>query len=77
MSKANIVIGKDLKLVGFDNREISSVIRPALSTVSLPLFEIGQKSAEWMLRLLNHEPHMDSRTLLDCTIIERESTKSE
>ena len=76
-AKANIVIGKDLKLVGFDNREISSVIRPALSTVSLPLFEIGQKSAEWMLRLLNHEPHMDSRTLLDCTIIERESTKSE
>lgn len=72
-AKADIKVGKDLMLIGFDNREISSVSRPMLSTVSIPLFEIGQKSAERMLGLLHNEPPINARTLLDCEIIRRET----
>lgn len=70
-----VEVGKDLLLIGFDNREISAVCRPQLSTVALPLFEIGQKSARIMLEILaGKEPPVTHEILLDCSIIEREST---
>ncbi len=74
-----IQVGKDLSLIGFDNREISTVCRPTLSTVSLPLFEIGQKAANILLRRItdNLESYDegDLKVLLPCTIIERESSE--
>ncbi len=71
----HIEVGRDLALIGFDNREISSVSRPALSTVALPLFEIGHTAASIMLDMIEKEGvAQPSRILLDCAIIEREST---
>lgn len=67
-------VGKDIRLIGFDNREISSICYPQLSTVSLPLFEIGQTAAEEMLRILSGVPPEQNKILLDCSIIERAST---
>ncbi len=70
-----ITVGKDLALIGFDNREIGTVTRPTLSTVSLPLFEIGQTAASVMLDILtNNQPPEQSIIQLGCSIIEREST---
>lgn len=70
-----IEVGKDLTLIGFDNREISTVCRPQLSTVALPLFKIGQMAAHIMLDILaGKEPPAEHEILLDCSIIEREST---
>lgn len=71
-----IEVGKDIRLIGFDNREVSAVCRPQLSTVALPLFEIGQTAARVMLDILNEGKLPPAREImLDCTIIERESTK--
>ncbi|MDR3337781.1 MAG: substrate-binding domain-containing protein [Treponema sp.] len=70
-----IEVGKDIRLIGFDNREISTVCRPRLSTVALPLFEIGQTATRVMLDILdgNGAPPAGA-IVLDCAIIEREST---
>lgn len=38
-------IPKDVAVLGFDNVELSSIIEPALSTVSQPLYEIGAAAA--------------------------------
>ena len=74
-NKNGIEIGKDLALVGFDNREIASVCRPSLTTVSLPLFEIGHTAAEVMLdRIENSNTPNSRRVKLECELIEREST---
>ena len=35
--KHNLTIGKDLSVIGFDNREICAAFTPALSTMALPL----------------------------------------
>lgn len=73
-----IQVGKDLSLIGFDNREISTVCRPTLSTVALPLFEIGRKAATILLNRITSDAdgydESDLRVLLPCTIIERESS---
>lgn len=69
-----INVGKDIRLIGFDNREIASVCRPQLSTVAPPLFEIGQTAAKEMLNILSGNKPEYHTIMLDCTIIEREST---
>lgn len=68
-------VPEDFSVQGFDDLEHSSLIRPALSTIHLPLREMGQKSAELMLRLLEHEPvaEEERRILLPCTLVSRNS----
>lgn len=69
-----INVGKDLRLIGFDNREITSVCRPQLSTVAPPLFEIGQTAAREMISILAGNEPKQHTIMLDCTVIQREST---
>lgn len=73
--KNGIAIGKDIDLIGFDDRDICSVSRPQLSTVALPLFEIGHKTADIIIDMIDGKslPKPDN-VLLACHIIEREST---
>ena len=68
-------VPEDFSVQGFDDLEHSSIIRPALSTIHLPLQEMGRKSAELMLRLLEHEPvtEEENRILLPCTLVPRNS----
>jgi LacI family transcriptional regulator len=74
-SKEGIAVGKDIALIGFDNREIGTVCRPKLSTVSLPLFEIGQSAAHLLLDILSgRHVQCGQKLMLACSIIEREST---
>ncbi len=70
-----ITIGQDISLIGFDNREISTVCRPTLSTIELPLFEIGQTSASILIdKIEGIGDDISGEILLECSIIEREST---
>ncbi len=70
-----IRIGKDLALIGFDNREIGTVCRPTLSTVSLPLFEMGQTATHLLLDMLaGRHIQCGQKLMLACSVIEREST---
>ena len=69
-----INVGKDLRLIGFDNREITSVCRPQLSTVAPSLFEIGQTAARELFGILAGKEPQQHTIMLDCTVIEREST---
>lgn len=69
-----IQVGKDLRLIGFDNREVAQFCRPRLSTVAIPLYEIGQTAAQNMLQILSGNQPEKSLIELPCKIIEREST---
>ncbi len=74
-SNAGIQVGKDLAMIGFDNREIGTACRPSLSTVSLPLFEIGQNASHLLLDILaNPDAPRAQKLMLSCQIVEREST---
>ena len=48
--------------------------RPKLSTVALPLFEIGQTAGRLLLDTLEGTPSPAREIMLECTIIRREST---
>ena len=46
-------VPKDISVVGYDDREVCRYVRPRLSTVRLPLLEIGKKSAEILINHIN------------------------
>lgn len=71
----NLSIPGQLSVVGFDNRESSWSCHPKLTTVDLPLNQIGKRSAEYLLNILNTkqaEPD-GSSLLLPCRVVERQS----
>ena len=45
-------VGKDIAVVGYDNREISDLIHPRLTTYDLMLSDLAQKSAEMLIDII-------------------------
>lgn len=41
LEELGMIPGKDISVVGFDNRELSNYYKPPLTTTALPLYEIG------------------------------------
>lgn len=74
-SEAGIQIGTDLALIGFDNRELSTVCRPQLSTVEPPLYDIGYTAAESLVAHIENSLNvLRGEIRLPCKIIERASS---
>jgi len=46
---AGLHVPQDVAVVGYDDREISRIFRPALTTVTLPCYEMGEASAHMLL----------------------------
>jgi len=69
----NISIGKDISLISFDNREISEYLSPALSTMAIPLGEIGRTSAKIMIDSLENDTTCAKTIKLACHYIPRSS----
>ena len=70
----NLVPGKDISVAGYDNRTMSQYLKPALTTVEIPLYDIGRKSAELILDQINDPEAFEAQHyFVQCGIIERES----
>lgn len=50
-----IVVGKDISVVGYDNKEISEYLRPHLTTNDLRLSIVGKNSAEILIKHIENE----------------------
>lgn len=50
--KLELRVPEDLSVVGFDNIELASYVSPALTTMGLPLYQMGVAAAEIAIRLL-------------------------
>lgn len=68
-------IPDDISIHGFDNLEHSIYTHPALSTISLPLWEMGQQTAKTMLDLLQGHTPKQRDILIPCTCVERDSVR--
>lgn len=70
--------GVDLAVAGFDDQEIAGFFLPGLTTMALPLIEIGHVSARMLLEQIESgekQVHDDKaeKILMPCAFIERES----
>jgi LacI family transcriptional regulator len=55
-----VQIPRDVALVGFDGLDSSAHVRPALTTVQQPFYEMGRRATELLLSMLD-KPHFTRR----------------
>jgi LacI family transcriptional regulator len=74
LKEMNLSIPQDVAVIGFDNREvIAAHMRPPLTTIALPYYEMGQWAVNYLLRSdSDHNPN-PVQELLACPLIERQS----
>jgi len=68
-----MIPGKDYAVAGFDNREMSAFLHPALTTMDIPLKDIGQTSAQVLLQKIKGTEIADNDIKIPCRLIERAS----
>jgi len=75
--EAGLSIPEDLSLIGFDNVELSSIIRPPLTTIHQPKYEMGQAAAEILLRLAGRrQGQVPEHRMLGVDLVERQSCRA-
>lgn len=50
-----LAVPGQISIVGFDNQELASHISPGLTTVNVPTAELGRRSADTIIKMLNGE----------------------
>jgi len=69
-----IALPEDLALVGYDDAAWTDVVRPALTVISQPTYELGRRSIQLLLSRLADPQAKRERIMLDTALIMREST---
>lgn len=65
---------EDISVVGFDDHPWAAVSDPPLTVVRQPAQQLGQVAAQVVLALINGEQPPESRVLLECEMIVRQSS---
>lgn len=69
-----VKVGKDVRLICFDDAEIFDFIEPAITALRQPIKEIGEQAVERMLtRLSKKDAQAGVQNLRECVLIERNS----
>lgn len=71
-----INIPKDMSICGFNNYNISKWVRPSITTVAQPMYDIGAICARMLIKMINKEKLVSKHIVVDHEIIERETTSS-
>lgn len=71
---AGLQIPHDLRLVGFDDSALCRFMRPPLSSVRVPIDEVGQEAVDALIRRLEKPKTTPRRACLQTSLIIRESS---
>lgn len=77
IQESGLRVPEDIALVGYDDREIASISRPTITTVSLPCYEMGQTSAQLLLKRLDNPTETEEPIRVRGKLIIRESCGAE
>ncbi len=67
-------VPRDLRIVGFDDTRLASLVRPRLSTVRVPLVEVGAKAVQLLAERLDEPKRAAVTVHLPARLIVRESS---
>jgi LacI family transcriptional regulator len=67
---------EDISVIGFDDHPWAAVSDPPLTVVWQPAQQLGQVAAQMALALINGERPPESRVLLECELIVRQSCRT-
>jgi len=74
----NIKIPEDIKVIGFSNLRTAALLKPSLTTITQPAYDIGREAAYILFKLIEKKGFnfILEKTVLKSTLVERDSTKS-
>ncbi len=64
----------DIAVIGFDDIELASYVKPSLTTIRQPIYELGKTGAQILLNLINGSQKTPVHKLLNIELVIREST---
>jgi len=77
LTENNLQVGKDISVVGFDNRTIAEELIPSLTTMEIPLKEVGISTAKELLDQMTSEEEFQKQEIyIKCNLIERASVSN-
>ena len=72
----NVKVPDEVQIIGFDDIELAQLVEPALSTVSQPTFDMGSKSAELLLQLINGKKPRTKTVTMKPSLVIRGTTRN-
>ncbi|PWA09472.1 catabolite control protein A [Pueribacillus theae] len=72
---AKLSVPHDIEVIGFDNTRLATMVRPTLSTVVMPMYDIGAVAMRLLTKLMEKEEVDEKTILLPHRIEFRGSTK--
>jgi LacI family transcriptional regulator len=76
IKEIRLQVPDDISVIGFDNRELSGYHSPKLTTMSLPLEEMGKMAVNILHQIKLNQKVVQKKYLLDCHLVKRESVYS-
>lgn len=70
------VVPSDVEVISFENSKLARMVRPTLTSVVLPLYDIGAVSMRLLTKYMNKEQIDENTVVLPHRIEERNSVKS-
>ena len=75
-NEKGLKVPDDLSIIGFDNREFSFFYTPKLTTIKLPLNEMGKAAAEALIGMMDKKTDVRERLIkCRCELVELDSVK--
>ena len=74
LNQHGYTVGRDYALIGYDDSDVTTMVQPQLSSVHVPLFEMGKRAAEVVLNAILKGHTKPFQENLPVTLIERDST---
>lgn len=71
----NIKIPEELEVIGFNNTRLAKMVRPTLTTIVQPIYDIGAVGMRLLTKYMNKEEVEEDRVILPHRIVKRNSTK--
>lgn len=70
----HVEIGRDISIAGYDDQTMAEYMYPSLTTMQLPLYDIGYHAAQKLVGILaGQQPGDDDTERLPCRLLERGS----
>ncbi len=70
----NVKIPSEIRVVGFDNIPLTSLVEPSLTTVAQPISQLGMTAAQLLIQKINNNNLPEQQIVLECSLVERGST---
>jgi LacI family transcriptional regulator len=74
--EAGVRVPEDLKIVGFDDTRLATLVRPSLSTVRVPLQEVGAAAVRLLVERVTDSEKPATRMKVGTKLVVRESSRA-